>query len=219
MRSPLRSLLALLVVMGGISACDSPDVAAGPSVTKTGFSPLFAKIKATDSTMAETDVVYSDTGLVMKRLAPLDSDIVASAVIGPQGGEIKIDAAGGKISFPAGALSEPTLITMRALKGWDVAYDFQPHGITFNAPVKIQQDLRVTWASKEASLLKDIRGGYYDADLDSAWTDPYKFFARVKENQLGYLDQTKNPSQVKFYVGHFSGYLVSCGRTTTFATQ
>ena len=35
-------------------------------------------------------------------------------------------------------------------------------------------------------------------------------FALLKEHELGYLET--NATQLKFYINHFSGYLVTCGR-------
>jgi hypothetical protein len=212
MKFPIRALLATLLVAGGAFAC-----ADSASPTRTRFSPhdadvSFAKIKATDSLMMVTDVSYSDTSLVLKRLVPLDADITASATIGPTGGSIVIQQAGAKIDIPPGALSAPTLITMTAFKGYDVAYDFQPHGTLFTHPVKVQQTIKGTWGEKYPELLKGMHGSYYGQEsLDSAWVDPLKFFAKIQENQIGYLES--NASQIKFYVDHFSGYMVSCGFT------
>jgi hypothetical protein len=206
-----RSLLALLLVAGGTFACaDTP--------TTTRLSPNdapnpgFARIKSTDSMMVVTEVTYSDTALVLKRYTPLAADISVSATIGPKGGSIKIDQAGGKIDIPAGALATETLITMTALAGPNVAYEFQPHGLVFSAPVKLQQTIAGTWAADYPKLLKGMHGSYYgQTTLDSAFVDKGSYFALVKEHQIGYLES--NASQIKFYIGHFSGYLVSCGFT------
>ena len=91
-----------------------------------------------------------------------------------------------------------------------MAYEFQPHGITFAQPVKIQQDLRYTWASVYPQLLASAHGAYYDRSLDSSFVDPGKLFMVVKEHEIGYLET--NATQLKFYVGHFSGYVMLCGR-------
>lgn len=211
MKSPFRALLATLLVAGGALACtDTP--------TTTRLAPRsadvsFARIKATDSLMFVTDVAYSDTALVLKRLTPLDADVSVTAVIGASGGSINLLKAGGKIDIPAGALSAPTTITMTAKAGYNVAYEFEPHGLTFAEPVKIQQTIKGTWAEKYPTLLKGMHGSYYgQASLDSAWVDPLKLFAKIQENQIGYFDS--NVAQIKFYVNHFSGYMVSCGFTS-----
>jgi len=210
MRLRHRSLAAVGVAAVALVAC--VDTATNPStkLSPSARAPEFVRIRATDSLMNVTDITFSDTALVLKRLTPLDSNISVSAVIGPNGGAIKINAAGGKIDIPAGALSEPTTITMTALAGPNVAYEFQPHGITFAQPVKIQQDLRYTWASVYPQLLGTAHGGYYDRSLDSSFVDPGKLFVTLKEHELGYIES--NATQIKFYINHFSGYLVTCGR-------
>lgn len=55
----------------------------------------------------------------------------ATALIGPEGGEITISG-GHSLSFPSGALSEATLITAKS----DLVFlsiEFGPHGLTFPA--------------------------------------------------------------------------------------
>lgn len=213
MRLQHRPLVAVGAAAIALIAC--VDTATNPA---TRFSPSvrapeYVRIRATDSLMQFTDIVFSDTALVLKRLAPLDSNISVTAVIGPEGGAIKINEAGGKIDVPAGALSAPTTITMTALAGSNVAYEFQPHGLSFAKPVKIQQDLRSTWASVYPQLLGMAHGGYYDRSLDSSFVDPGKTVAVLKEHELGYLES--NATQLKFYINHFSGYLVTCGRGDT----
>lgn len=206
----VRARVALLLLVAGAAlACtDSP--------TTTRFSPFapsptLARIKATDSMMVVTDVTYSDTSLVLKRLLPLANDVVQTAVIGSRGGSIVLQAAGGKIDIPAGALAGDTEITMIAPAGYNVVYEFRPHGLVFAAPVKIQQAIAGTWAEKFPLLTKGMHGSYYgQTSLDSAFIDPMRLFARVQENQIGYLEV--NASQIKFYINHFSGYMVSCGR-------
>lgn len=210
MKSVLRAMSALVIVAAGVIACADT---APPTTTRFAPRPAnisYIKIKATDSLMLVTDVSYSDTSLVLKRLTPLAADISVSATIGASGGSIAIPAAGGKIDIPKGALSQPTVITMTALAGPNVAYEFQPHGLTFAQPVKLQQTIAGTWAQMYPALLNGMHGSYWgQAQLDSAFIDPLKIFALVKEHEIAYPEA--NASQIKFYLDHFSGYLVSCG--------
>ena len=208
MKFSFRTLLAMSLVAAGALACsDAPTTA---RFTPQATRPTLARIKATDSLMLVTETSFSDTSLVLKRFKPLEASISVTAVIGKAGGSIKIDAAGGKIDIPAGALDTNTTITMTALAGPNVAYEFQPHGLTFKVPVKVQQTIAGTWAAEYPSLIKGMHGSYYDdAVLDSTFIDKDKYFALVNEHQMGYFEA--NASQIKFYIGHFSGYLVSCG--------
>src|SRR3982751_4734971 len=109
-----------------------------------------------------TDILYSDTAIVLQRTAPLSADLTESATVGPKGGEIAIAAAGVKVAIPAGALTASTLITMTALKGTHVAYDFQPHGLIFLKPVKVQQEIIGTGATGIAALLNGMHGVYFE---------------------------------------------------------
>lgn len=54
-----------------------------------------------------------------------------SAVIGPDGGTLQMDG-GYRIDFPAGALAQPTTITMTPSAQY-VGVELEPHGITFPA--------------------------------------------------------------------------------------
>lgn len=154
-----------------------------------------------------------DTVSVLRRIVPLRANIVNSAVIGPRGGDIRVGAAGATIHFPAGAVAVPTTITMTARAGWEVAYDFEPHGIRFAQPVTITQDLRKTVAFWTPRLLTSLEGDYFDDSSDGAFLDPWQLVATVKEHLGGSCDR-KN-MLLEFDIHHFSGYLVSSGRKGT----
>lgn len=211
MHCPRRIPVVFAVIAAVLAAvaCSSSDGTVMPKLSPVDARPMMQRIRASDSLLALTDIAYSDTAVVLKRLAPLAADVTASALIGPEGGSLVIDAAGAKLSVPAGALTVPTQITMTALHGYDVAYEFAPHGLQFLQPVKVQQDLRQTVASLSAAALNGLHGGYYDTSLDSSYVNPLHLQVRVKENELAYKEN--NNTQLKFYVGHFSGYLVCMG--------
>ena len=196
----------------GTTALAAPD-ASGRGTAWLSSAPM--------STGAASDAVHPvadtalinpgiDTVLALKRPFFLPKDISISAEIGPQGGEINVNDAGGKIDFPAGALRERTRITMTAKAGWNVAYEFAPHGITFDKPVKIQQDLKYTLAYRIKDA-KSLTAGYYATDITTTFLDPWKLFARVSELRHVDVDHPVNPRVAKFYIYHFSGYLMSSG--------
>ena len=99
-------------------------------------------------------------------------------------------------------------ITVTALKGDEVAYTFQPHGLRFREPVRIEQEFRGTTAEGNRSLLEGVEGAYFPsvADLDVA-----NGVASVLEFRPTSVDVTG--SKIKFTVDHFSGYLIASGRT------
>jgi hypothetical protein len=185
--------------------------------TEGTTSPQTSRLATSEARMssASSRPGGPDTVLVLKRNAPIPSDLSASADIGPAGGEIKVDAAGGKLTIPAGALSQTVHITMTAKAGWDVAYEFEPHGLVFAVPAKVQQDLRVTWSSRFPQFYENkLIGGYYEGPLSDAFIDPWHFLIKVKETQPGSVEA--RGMQFKFSINHFSGYLLSSGRSIDF---
>ena len=201
-----RSLLVLLAVAATAVACSTADLPVTPRMHPEGVTPLADKIKATDSLMAVTDIAYSDTAIVLKRTTPLATALADTATIGSSGGTLQIPGAGLRVDIPSGALRTPLTITVTALAGANVTYEFQPHGTLFAKPVKVTQDLRATAANGNEAYLRSVHGSYYDSSLDSAFTDAQHLNAKVKEHQLAYRDG--NGSQLRFYIGHFSGYMV-----------
>jgi len=213
MRRHTRSLLGLLVVLTAVAGCSSSDSPVTPRLAPQAAAPSWAKIPATDSMMVLTEYSFSDTANVLTRLAPLATDITASATIGSAGGTLALPAAGLSIEIPKGALSASTVITVKAAKGSAVAYEFGPHGTSFAKPVKIEQDLTGTVAATDASVLDGMYAGYFDVALDSAFLDQGRTKAKVKETQIGY--KVSGNGKLRFSIGHFSGYLVSMGRSRT----
>lgn len=149
---------------------------------------------------------------VLERTSPLSRDISASAAIGKNGGTIEIPEAGIKFIVPSNALVPPSrqktvTITVTALKGDEVAYTFQPHGLSFREPVRIEQDLKGTTAEFDRSILDYATGAYFPS-LDDL--DVVSGIASVLEYRPTSVDVTGN--KIKFTVGHFSGYLIATGR-------
>jgi hypothetical protein len=152
----------------------------------------------------------ADTIVTLKRTTYLASDVSESAVIGPDGGAIDIDGTGARVIFPAGALSRRTRITMTVKAGWSVAYEFGPHGITFGAPVTVQQDLSYAELANASAAAK-VQAGYYQRNLDTAFLDPSHSTARVSELRPVSLARALNSLVASFYIYHFSGYILSSG--------
>lgn len=156
---------------------------------------------------SEAPAVSSRTGDVvglLKRTEPLTESFTASAIIGPRGGRLQIREAGLRVHFPSGALTAPTRITVTALRGSNVAYVFEPHGIEFSQPVTISQSLRNTVAWKTA-LADGLQGSYFERLL----VDPTESFAQSLENRSAKLKDLK--TRLEFSIEHFSGYMVSTG--------
>src|SRR5262245_57436564 len=135
----------------------------------------------------------------LKRTAPLAASVSASAYVGPLGGVITVPGTGFTVVIPALALSSKQLITITALPGNNVAYQFAPHGLKFPVPLIATQQLGST-------------------DAGTGLIDPKLLF-------VGYFDDATQPNVVKellnvgvsagtavFPIWHFSGYIVASGR-------
>ena len=148
----------------------------------------------------------SDVVRMLKRTESLDDNLTASAIIGPRGGYIRIKAAGVRIDFAPGAVSRPTRISVTAIRGRNVAYRFQPHGLVFNAPVTIQQNLRHTVAWRDPEIAAQLQGSYFDRLL----VDETETYARNFERRAARLRDAGRA--LEFTIEHFSGYMVSVGK-------
>lgn len=196
----LRSALVAAVLT--VAAACSTDRAA-PSAPAL-FSPKEAST-GTTSTLT-TSQAAQGTVIAVKRKQPLRQNISSSAVIGPAGGSIEIANAGVQINFSSGAIAVPTTITVTALAGNMLAYEFQPHGIQFSQEVKIKQDMKPTNWYDQYDKSK-LEAAYFK---DATQLDQAAGTAVVDEFLPLSVDVSK--SKVEFRVTHFSGYIVAMGR-------
>jgi hypothetical protein len=146
---------------------------------------------------------------VLQRLQPLDSAISVTAPIGWAGGKIEIPEAGLRVRIPAGALDlgkrESIDITVTALPGANVAYDFQPHGLRFREALTVEQDSRVTAEGRHPDK-SALEGAYFpDPSLLGDGTAGVSEFRPTNFDVHGH--------RFSWGVEHFSGYLLASGRT------
>ena len=132
---------------------------------------------------------------------PLLSDISRSATIGPDGGTIDIPETGFHLDIPKNAVYAPTLITVTAVQGSTVAYEFEPHGLTLNKRLIVTQSLSPT--SLVSSLLGHSFTGAYFTSRDDLHLDGTALVHELEPTTSDLLSL-----QVRFSIGHFSGYLV-----------
>ena len=201
--------LAAVVSLGAIAACaDAPGTA--PQIA--GTPSEFLGIPGTgtiDSAIATVSSPIVSTAL--RRTTPLATDLTATALIGDAGGVIAIPAAGVRLEIPRGALRTSTQITVRALAGSLVAYEFGPHGKQFKRSLRITQDLAGTnWL--QVNLL-GLEAVYFK---DKSQVDQVTGTITVDEVLPAMLDLLRG--RVGFEVQHFSGYAVSTGRSKGSAT-
>lgn len=134
------------------------------------------------------------------RINPLPSSQTASAKIGILGGVLSLPGAGLTVVVPPLALLSPTTITVSALAGSNVAYEFSPHGLKFAVPLVVTQDLKVTRTTPELLGLGLSLGYFPDASRVTSVTE----LLSVNVDLLGLTAVST--------VWHFSGYIYVSGR-------
>jgi hypothetical protein len=87
-----------------------------------------------------------------------------SGYIGYGGGTLSIPGSDFTITFPRGALSTTTKITIISDGSGYVSYDMYPHGITFSTPVIVTQQLRNTSVYGTDQAWNSF-GAYFPQDL------------------------------------------------------
>ena len=145
----LRSALLAIAPAAGIGCAEysSPTAPAAPTSAQTGL--------LSDLTGALSSVVKVVTGFVSYpegrsvtavkwASSHADGEQRASATIGYWGGTIALPGSDFSVTFPVGALSQATEITIISKDGEYVAYDMLPHGLKFAKPVTAVQRLRNT---------------------------------------------------------------------------
>ena len=114
----------------------------------------------------------------------------SSAVIGVEGGALQTST-GHKIVFPAGALSQPTTITMSTVPGY-AGVNLEPHGLVF--PANAQPMLTLNIRAADVDGLSRFNIVYVDESGSIAEV--------LRTRELG-------SEQLRANLQHFSGYLAT----------
>jgi hypothetical protein len=149
---------------------------------------------------------------VVRRNTPLPAPLQASATVGIFGGVIQLPGAGLKVVVPALAVTKSTRITVTALAGDQLAYEFEPHGIHFLTPLLVTQNLTGTSAVGSGGLLSPLIAGYFASTSD---LDPLNGTGLVSE-LLGVVLNLSSKTAT-FPVFHFSGYLIATGENSDYS--
>lgn len=194
----LRSLstaIALAAVSLFSSSCGDATAPASHASAPSAILGLPSGLGGGVGTVVDTTVKS------LQYAVPLLSDISRSATIDVDGGTIEIPETGFRLDIPKNAVSGPTTITVTAVQGSAVAYEFQPQGLTLNKRLIVTQDLSLT--SIVSNLLGTSFEGAYFTSRDDLHSDGT---ALVHELEPTTTDLTS--LTVRFSIGHFSGYLV-----------
>jgi hypothetical protein len=126
----------------------------------------------------------------------------------PAGTVARHPSTGLTITVPPGAVSKTTHITVTALRGAPIAYQFEPHGLQFSVPLQLTQSLRGAKFHRGTIATAPLLLGYFATD--TLVTDATTGQSRVMEI-LPVLIDAKDQSAI-LSIHHFSGYTVASAR-------
>ena len=212
--APPMGLAAALLVAAGCSDAGAPTGVSAPLEKRSGYhvvaSSLAAATATTTSTTSATgtSVVGVPMAAVL-RAKPLTNTLVVSAEIGPAGGTIELKEAGFTLTVPKGVGAVNTTFQVKALPGRILAYEFEPHGTRFPVPLGFSQDTKAIDPASAAGIVVPMLGYFASA----AQLDHGAGGAAVTELQPAFTITDATGKKVTGSIWHFSGYMVSSGRT------
>jgi hypothetical protein len=133
-----------------------------------------------------------------------------SSIVGPAGGSLSLPGSDFSMTIPAGALSNPTLITVTSKGGAHVAYDMQPHGLVFLKPVSVVQQLRRTalYGTLEGN---GIRSAYLADGNEVIESDDSATPKELPAGTTFYYGAEPVAETHVWYLNHFSRYILISG--------
>ena len=137
--------LRLFTVSATIAATLLAYGCANDSLTAPSSAPTAAPTAASQTLLGSL-LAKPTTVTPLLRKTPLPSGVTASATIGPLGGVLALPSAGLTVLVPPLAVLKPTKMSVTAVAGSSVAYEFEPHGIKFTIPLVATQTLKGTQA-------------------------------------------------------------------------
>lgn len=218
-----RSFL-LIAAVAGLAAC-ADSIPTSPSAPAQTQHTLLAPDKTQNGLIGDllggvvqtvTSVVGfvgDATGLTVHPVkwgpTHVADSYTVSGVITPWGGTLVIPQADFSISFPYGAVTQPTTITITADPNY-VAYKMQPTGLRFAKPVVVTQRLQNTAVAGQP-LSAQLFGAYISDDLLDLST---LLHVLEIENSLTIFRSSSGsliPDTEIWQINHFSRYMLASG--------
>jgi len=131
-----------------------------------------------------------------------------SGTIGYYGGTLSIPGSDFTITFPRGALSTTTTITITSDASGYVSYDMQPHGITFATPVIVTQQLMNTSIYGTSQAWNSF-GAYFPQDLLDL--SGLLKASETTTTTIYALPSSNLPAVQTWQLKHFSRYMLASG--------
>lgn len=212
----VRSLLLVVTAVGVISCADGLPTAP-PSAPTTAQDGLLSGLVGTVTNLLGSVIrvigFQSDpNGIPVTAVHWAPSHVnevrTVSATIGVNGGTLSIPGSDFTITFPYGALSSPTNITITSDASGYVSYDMQPHGLTFRRPVIVTQRLQNTGVYGTPDALNSFGAFFGRSLLDLGGI----LRALEIETTTIFSDPRSGQAEVETWqLNHFSRYMLASG--------
>lgn len=216
----VRYLAIVLTTTLALGCAESPTAPPAPSVAQAA-SPLAAP---NDSDPLIGGVINALTDVVKGVIDPNGIPVApvrwasthtnevrsVSGTIGYWGGTLAIPGSDFSITFPIGALSKSTNITIVSDASGYVSYDMQPHGLSFNKPVVVTQRLRNTEA-QSVPANRNLFGAYFEDEGLLAGIIDGLLNAVEIATSVTILRPDGTPEMQTWILNHFSRWMLASG--------
>ena len=212
----LRSLLLVATAVGVISCTDAIPTSPPPAPATAQNGLLSGLVGGVVNLLGDVvSVVGFQTdpdGIPVKAVQWAPSHVSqarsVSATIGVNGGSLSRPGSDFTITFPYGALTTPTNITITSDAGGYVTYDMQPHGLTFRKPVIVTQRLNNTAVYGTPQALNSF-GAYFAHDLLDL--SGILRALEIETTTIFSNPRTGQPEVETWLLNHFSRYMLASG--------
>jgi hypothetical protein len=210
----LRTSVLTLSAFVALSCTDSPTAPTPIKPAAAGQDALLGGLLGglLQTVTQVVQFVGDATGLSVRAVAWNSAYVheshTVSATISPWGGTLTIPESDFTMTFPMGAVSQPTLITVTSDPNY-VAYKMQPQGIKFAHPVVVTQRLRKT-AVYGQPLTGSLFGAYVSDDLLDLSGIIHALEIELSTTIFQSGSSTL-PEMETWTINHFSRYMLASG--------
>jgi hypothetical protein len=187
-------------------SCGDPSQVTSPPRSTVKLVPAATRVTASFASLS------TGTRAKAVRWGPDHSrvDQSVSAVVDADGATLLLPGADFSLTIPAGALSEPTAITVTAKAGPFVAYEMQPHGLRFMKPVIAVQGLSTT-ATYGTDAGNTVRSAYLPEGWENIGADDLAAPAEVEASTTIFHGVKPVAESHEWILNHFSRYILISG--------
>ena len=212
----VRSLVLLVTAVGVISCTDGLPTSPPPAPATAQNGLLSGLVGGVVNLLGDVIRVIgfqtdpNGIAVTAVKWAPSHENQVrtVSATIGVNGGSLSIPGSDFTITFPYGALSQPTSISITSDASGYVSYDMQPHGLTFRKPVIVTQKLQNTAVYGTPLALNSFCAFFAKDLLDLGGILKA---LEIETTTIFSSPGTARPEVETWQLNHFSRYMLASG--------